>query len=63
MSSDAEGRSLNDFRPVFAKLETAEIEFILVAGQAVNFWAEYYAPVEPELSHNRGHRSTGNSRC
>ncbi len=31
-----------DVRPVLAKIADLEREFVLVGGQAVNFWASFY---------------------
>ncbi len=39
-----------DIRPVLTKVADLQRELVLVGGQAVNFWAAYYAPRVPELA-------------
>ena len=41
--------SLQQFAKVFAVHNSDGLPYILVGGQAVNYWAERYLPVEPEL--------------
>lgn len=39
-----------DVKPVLARLERIAGDVVLVGGQAVNFWAELYAPVVPSFA-------------
>ena len=39
-----------DIRPVLAKIADLDRGLVLVGGQAVNFWAEYYGPQVGELA-------------
>ncbi|MDF1755519.1 MAG: hypothetical protein P1U89_22205 [Verrucomicrobiales bacterium] len=49
MSSDDERLPLALYLPELEKLNKAGADFILVAGQAVNFWAEFYSIKNPLL--------------
>jgi len=40
---------LEEFHELFSKLVQSQHSFILIGGQAVNYWAERYLPTEPEL--------------
>jgi len=43
------GFSLHQFSDVFRIRDAAGEPYILIGGQAVNYWAERYLPAEPEL--------------
>ena len=45
--SDAERLPLTRFLPELERLKEAGADFILIAGQAVNFWSDYYKDREP----------------
>jgi hypothetical protein len=42
--------SLRDYAPVLAQRDTQGEPFVLVGGQAVNFWADFYQSREPRLN-------------
>ncbi len=42
--------SLNQFAAVFRVRDSKGLPYVLIGGQAVNFWAETYLPQEPALS-------------
>lgn len=39
-----------DVKPILEKLQDLKSQLVLVGGQAVNFWADYYASRVPELA-------------
>lgn len=41
--------SLAQFSPIFRIRDAAGRPYVLIGGQAVNYWAERYLPTEPEL--------------
>jgi hypothetical protein len=43
------GFSLHQFSDVFRIRDAAGQPYVLIGGQAVNYWAERYSPAEPEL--------------
>jgi hypothetical protein len=43
------GFSLHQFSEVFKIRDTAGQPYVLIGGQAVNYWAERYLPTEPQL--------------
>jgi hypothetical protein len=45
----AVGFSLHQFSEVFKIRDAAGLPYILIGGQAVNYWAERYLASEPEL--------------
>ena len=43
------GFSLEQFSEVFKTRDAAGRPYVLIGGQAVNYWAERYLPIEPQL--------------
>lgn len=43
------GFSLRQFSQVFKIRDAAGRPYVLIGGQAVNYWAEHYLPYDPQL--------------
>jgi hypothetical protein len=43
------GFSLEQFSEVLKTRDAAGQPYVLIGGQAVNYWAERYLPIEPQL--------------
>lgn len=48
-NSPATKFELGQFHSLFTTIAQSNDSFVLIGGQAVNYWAERYLPVEPEL--------------
>ena len=48
------GFSLQQFSEVLKVRDAGGQPYILIGGQAVNYWAEHYLAVEPQLAAARG---------